>query len=249
MTGNLIPEYRTDRNGRNVLRHVRPEKPSATTSGLAAAVPSLASPVAPVGFNAGLQSFWDRHEISNSGYTCDDFDPKAVEALNRVFSPDSEHESNSIMRALHQSFSEMLGFEEEEDGRISTHNIAAFADALHEASDLRRMIEGLHRTVGFRKDYLLETDDEERAKAVALMRFTDHLEKVRDWDMYTEMEREKYGHYLALTDDSITELAMDYYQRIDDLITVIGDVDKMPPADHLRAMMEHEQPSLARGVL
>lgn len=250
MTGTLIPEYRTDKNGRNVLRYVRPEAPVAANAGLSGIAPSVASQAVPVEFNAGLQSFWNRHEIGGSGYTCADLDPKAVDILNRVFSPDSEHEPSAIMTALRMSFSEMLGAGEEDEGRISTHNIAAFAADLHEVSRLRGMIEGLHRTVGYRKDYLLDADEEERAKAAALIKFIYFVgENVENWDAYTEMEREKYEHYISLTDDSLKELAMDYHDRIDDLIALIGETDTLPPVEHLRAMMEHEQPALAKGVL
>lgn len=41
MTGNLIPEYRTDKNGRSVLRHVRSENHSGANTALSAAAPAL----------------------------------------------------------------------------------------------------------------------------------------------------------------------------------------------------------------
>lgn len=246
----LIPEYRTDRNGRNVLRHVRSAKASADKAVLTSASPSVAAQVPYEEFSSSFRSFWDRQDISDAGYSDQDFDQRAVASLNKMFSPESELQPFALMTALTSGFNEMLGYEEEEDGRGSIHNIAVFADDIHELPTIRMYIEGLHRTLGYRKDYLLEADDEERAVAVAIMKATSVIsERDTEWEETLMMDREKYGVCLSIKDDGILDLVIEYAPRIDDLLALIEDGSPLLPAETLRGMLAHEQKALAKGVL
>jgi hypothetical protein len=252
MTSNgLIPEHRTDKNGRNVLRHVRAQQDSPESTVLAAAAPSVAVPAPYEAFSDSFKQFWDRQDISDTHYSDEDFDQRAVMALNRVFSPDSEHlQPFAMMTALTRGFNEMMGAGEEESGRTSIHNIAAFADDIRDLSDIRMGIDGLHKTMGAEKDYLLDADDEERAVAVAIMRTAEAIsERTENWEGVLTLESGKYVHSLAISDKPLLDLVIEYAPRIDDLLELIEDDSSMLPAETLREMLNHEQKALAKGVL
>lgn len=249
-SNSLIPEYRTDRNGRNVLRHVRGAKESSERVALNSAAPSVTTQAPYEAFSDSFRRYWDRQDISDTEYSDQDFDQRAVASLNSLFSPDSRLQPFSLMKSLTAGFNEMIGFGEEEDGRISIHNIAVFAEDIHEMSDIRMLMEGLHRTLGYRKDYLLEADEEEREVAVAIMKATSAIsERTDNWEKVLMMDKEKYGHYLSIKDDEILDLVIEYAPRIDDLIELIEEEAPMLQADTLRDMLNHEQKALAKGVL
>lgn len=246
----LIPEYRTDRNGRNVLRHVRRAKEQSEKTLLSAATPTVSSNHSQPVFNEGFQKFWDQHEISDTGYSAKDFAPQAIEAINYLFSPDCEVEGYRLTEALGRGFSEMMGFDEEEDGLVSVHNVAAFAGYSLESSDFRSLIEGLHRTLGYRKDYLLEADGEERDVAGAIMAFTSAIsERSTNWDRVLMMDQEKYTYYISLKNDELLDLVIEYAPRIDELLEHIHEDEPVPHAEVLRERLNHTQKSLAKGIL
>jgi hypothetical protein len=253
MTSNgLIPEHRTDKNGRNVLRHVRAQHESSESTVLAAAAPSITTPVPYEAFSDSFRKFWDRQDISETHYSDEDFDQRAVKVLNRIFSPDSEHpQPFAMMTALARGFNEMMGAGEEESGRTSIHNIAAFADDIHDLSDIRMGIDGLHKTVGIEKDYLLDADDDERTVAVAIMRTAEAIsERADNWSDYAlKLSPGKYVHSLAISDKRLLDLVVEYAPRIDELLELIEDGAPMLEADTLREMLNHEQKALAKGAL
>lgn len=252
MTSNgLIPEHRTDKNGRNVLRHVRAQQDSPESPVLAAAAPSVAAPVPYEAFSDNFRQFWDRQDISDTHYSDEDFDQRAVIALNRIFSPDSDnYQPFALMTALTRGFNEMMGAGEEEAGRTSIHNIAAFAEEIHELSDIRTSIDGLHRTIGSVKDYLLDSDEDERAVAVAIMRTADVIgERASNWEKLLTTDNDKFGYSLSITDKPLLDLVIDYSPRIDDLLELIEYDAPLPSAETLRDILAHEQKAFSRGVL
>lgn len=252
MTSNgLIPEHRTDKNGRNVLRHVRPQQSVPENTALKTAAPSVSAPVPYEAFSDSFRKYWDRQDISDTHYSDQDFDQRAVKALNRIFSPDSETlEPFKIMTALTRGLNEMMGAYEEESGRVSVHNVAVFAGDLHGVSDIRMSIDGLHKTLGFEKDYLVDADDDERTVAVAIMRTAGTIgEKSSEWRNSLKLSPGKYVHCLEIIDKQLLELVVEYAPRIDDLLELIEEDVPMLEAHTLRQMLQHEQKALAKGVL
>jgi len=246
----LVPEYRTDRNGRKVLRYVRNAQDAPENTSLVSAPPSIAANAPYETFSDDFRGFWDSQDISETGYSDQDFDQRAVASLNRIFSPDSELRPFPLMRALTIGFNEMMGAGEEESGRMSIHNIAVFADDIHYLSDTRMYIDGLHQTVGIQKDYLLDADDDERTIAVAIMRAADVIsERTNNWQKVMTLRPGKYVHSVAITDKQLLDLIVEFAPRIDDLLELIEDDSDMPHVDAIRAMLAHEQKSLAKGVL
>lgn len=247
----LIPEHRTDKNGRNVLRHVRPQQAVTESAVLAATAPSVAAPVPFEWFNDNFRSFWDSQDISDTHYSDEDFDQRAVIALNRIFSSDSEFDQPfGVISALARGFNEMIGVGEEEAGRTSIHNVAVFAEEIGELSGLRNSIDGLHITMGGEKDYLLDANDDERAVAVAVMRATAVLgERANNWEKVLTTNKGKYGYAVSITDKPLLDLVVEYAPRISDLLELIDDDADMPDAETLREMLAHEQKALAKGVL
>lgn len=250
MTGsNLVPEYRTDRNGRNVLRHVRSGKHETGSQALAATAPSVVAKPDRELFSDSFRLFWDRQEICNTGYSEESFDPRAVSVFNGIFSSDSHHEPFQLMAALSRGFNEVIGAGEESDGIVSVHNIAAFADGIHHLRDIRQSIEGLHLTLGTRKDYLLDADDDERDVAIAIMKATEVVGDRIDWEDNIGLDHEKYGICMSIKKPELTALIVEFTPRIDDLLELIEGETHMMDIQTLRDVLTHDQQALAKGVL
>lgn len=252
---NLIPTPRTDKNGRTVVRHMKPQGiPSQN-------VPPMPVPTLDI-FSAlnmttipaeatSLDDVWKTHRISKSRHTQDSFDPRAVQEVDKLLVQGVELERAFGVKLAVASALTLMS---EYGLPVGFHNLAVFGECAlrHSNADVTDYIAALHEMNAPREiDYLLDVDDDERNKAKTLVEFTVRLNEALGAPIiyYSSEDPEEVVEFTQLRDPELTNFILANPDSADDVFEVLVAEGGPVPVEVIKERLVHPEKALSRGVL
>ena len=268
MNSNLIPEQRTDKNGRTVTRWVKPD--SATSK----SKPPLPAPTkAPLPQTPNLEAAFRRANLDNRGITVSDLDPRtaiAVESMLETVYDSGDTASMSTANDLVFGALKWIRDDYAHDIDYSQiNNVGVFGADLISSRFVRdRMhmyVQGLHANNLFLgvNDFLLEATDKQREQAKALVNFAnaapvpwsvhyfgyDELDPDDSPEDHADAVEEDYCVRIGGNDpDGLSRFIMEHHDRVDEIITLVKERNNAD-VEMLREVIGHGEQALRQGLL
>jgi len=261
---NLIPTQRTDKNGRTVIRHMRPvSSAAANASGFPA--PSVTSKQTMKERVAAIDAFFRKHRRmvvpSKARAFLSDSTPEELERLNMVLEshddmPEREkfivHEamrSLSTPRETTEFVHELLALRSAFCGEWSVRNSPSI-------KGLTDFVYGTRESLGASLEEfgsLRFKEEQELREAVAVTRFTYEMDRRFPRQDFRPAEhayiRSTGTGYLQHKDPALVELLREHCDRVEELIEFAAE-HRTCDVQALRAYLEHEgAKSLSSGYL
>lgn len=252
MSSNLIPTPRVNKNGVVVTKHMKPQAAPSPMGNIPPPEILLSPDMITLPSNVqGVEDLWKTHRISRSTFTLDDFDPRAVAAVNDLIQQSRDlGRTIGLNHAIGQSFDLMMSDE------IPTgfNNVAFFGGCVlkHVNSDVTPFIVALHEMNAPREvDYLLDATDEERFKAQALIEFTVRAEDAigKPVIYYSDEDPEEILEFTHLRDQELTWFIMENPEASDDVLDILIAEGGPVPVDVIKERLQHSEKTLREGVL
>lgn len=270
--GSLVPERRTNKNGVTSTKWVRPTTSGTTSKKL----PAPSAQAAPPRISAPLLEKLHHHgPLGSTLISVDRFDQRAVRAVEKMLTRTGNeggmldfHASKEVKDALkdiHDAVFDPDSVYDEDDNSVYApiNNVAAFGDALFISDcgsiELPMLVRGVSRYKRFEgiTDFLLETDDEERKIATALVVVAARIKQPFIIDEYggPEDDFDTYDEDLDPLDDNtriaspkLVDFIMERPESAEDIAKVINE-RQTDDVDVIREILDHGQQSLRSGLL